>query len=303
MKEKWSNFLKTWKRPTGWRLVLTYFLTFIFCAAAITLAIIGTKYPALAYVGYAAYGLAAVTLAYTVYTVVIFAPGMKANLTAWIKKTAFGRRMLESYGFRTVIFAACSTAVNVAYVLFHIVLGCISRPFWYGSLAAYYAMLIALRGGILLYQRKRSKTDEEDRRRLELRKYRTCGILLTIIPLCMVIPILQIVFLDQAFVHMGWTVFAFAAYAFYKIIMAVYNLIKVRKQEDLTVQAIRCVSFADALVSIFSLQTALLFAFAEGSYRAANIVTGSAVCVFTIVLGVYMICRAHKKKKEWQEKA
>lgn len=301
MKEKWNKFFQKLKRPTGWLLALTYFLTVVFCGAAITLAVLGTKYPVLEYVGYATYGLAAVTLGYTVYTVVIYAPGMKAKLTAWIKKTAFGCRMLENYGFRTVIFAACSTVINIAYVLFHIVLGCISRPFWYMSLAAYYSMLIALRGGILLYQRKRLKTDEEDRRRLEIRKYRTCGILLTIIPVCMVIPILQIVFLDQAFVHMGWTVFAFAAYAFYKIIMAIYNLIKVRKQDDLTVQAVRCVGFADALVSIFSLQTALLFAFAEGGYRGANVATGCAVCALTIALGIFMICRAHKKKKESKE--
>ncbi len=302
MKEFWLNVLQKLKRPRGWGLFLLYFFTVLACAGAITFAVLGAKHVALEIFSYVFYGVAAITLGFSVYTIVIYAPTMKQSITAWIKKFAIGRRLLENYGFRTVLFAGFSTVLNIAYVVFHIVLAAIDRPFWYGSLAAYYGMLVALRGGIVLYQRKKYKkggNDEALQRRTELHKYRTCGILLTVIPLCLVIPILQIIFLDQAFVHMGWTVFAFAAYAFYKIIMASYNIIKSRKQTDFTVQAVRCVGFADALVSIFSLQTALLFAFAEGgNYAFANVATGGAVCILTIALGVLMIVNAQKQIRQ-----
>lgn len=296
MKEFWRRIWEKFKKPHGWQLFLLYCLTVAVCSAAIVFAIMGSERLPLQILSYVFYGLAGVTLAYSVYTIVIYAPGIRQKLIHLIKKTAFGRRMLEGYGFRTIIFAACSTAINIAYVAFHVVLAFMERSFWYGSLAAYYGMLVALKSGLVLYHRRKGDKDEKERKRLELRKYRTCGILLTIIPLCLVVPILQIVFLDKAFVHEGWTVIAFAAYAFYKIIMAVYNLVKARKEEDLTVQAVRSVGFADALVSIFSLQTALLFSFSEGeNYAAMNALTGGIVCLFTIALGVTMLVKAHKK--------
>lgn len=211
--------------------------------------------------------------------------------------------MLEHYGFRTVIFAACALIFNIAYVAFHIVLAIVLRSFWYGSLAAYYGMLVALRSGVVLYHKKRGNiADVRLQQKTELTKYRTCGVMLTIIPLCLVIPILQILFLDKAFIHEGWTVIAFAAYAFYKIVMAIVNVVKSQKQTDFTVRAIRNIAFADALVSIFSLQTALLYSFAAGGdYRAANLATGSAVCLMTIALGVIMIVKANKKTRELKE--
>ena len=97
-------------------------------------------------------------------------------------------------------------------------------------------------------------------------------------------------------------VIAFAAYAFYKITMAILGVIKSQKQADLTLRAVRNVSLADALVSIFSLQTALLFSYgAGGGYAAANMATGSAVCLLTIAMGIKMIVKAHKMTKEKKE--
>jgi len=295
-----NPILQKLKRPKGWFLVLIYLLTLLFGGGAIALAVIGAVNKGVEILSYVLYGCAAVALTYTVYTIVIYAPGVKSRLTAWIKKTAFGRRLLEQYGFRTIVFAGCSLFVSLAYVAFHVVLAIVAHSFWYGSLALYYGLLVVLRGGIVLYHRKKRKagvSEGYEKERTEIAKYRTCGILLTVIPLCLVVPILQIIFLDRAFVHQGWTVFAFAAYAFYKIIMAVYNVFKSRKQEDMTVRAVRCVGVADAMVSIFSLQTALLFAFAEGNYRVANALTGSAVCLLTIALGVFMTVDGCKRMR------
>lgn len=295
-------FQRLWaklKKPRGLALFALYFVTVAACAAAIVMAAADKERTVWQMLAYVLYGVAGVTLAYSTYTVVIYAPTVKQSAIRLIKKIPFGRKMLENYGFRTIVFATGSTLINMAYVAFHIVLSVTQRSLWYGSLAAYYGMLVALRGGVVLYHKGNGKKDEDERRRLALRKYRSCGILLIIIPLCLTVPILEIVFLDKAFVHEGWTVIAFAAYAFYKITMAAYNLFKSRKQEDLTVQAVRNVGFADALVSIFSLQTALLFSFsAGGNHAVANVITGSAVCALTVALGVAMLVRARKTEKE-----
>ena len=303
MKEFWQKLLRKLKKPKGWLLAFTYFFTAIFCAAAISIAVLGPETTVLEILSYAFYGLAAVSLGYSVYSIVLYAPTMKQSVTEWIKKFSFGRRMLEKYGFRTIVFAACSLSLNIAYVAFHIVLAFLTDSFfWYCSLALYYGLLVALRSGIVLYHRKKRKWDEKEQKRIELAKYHTCGVMLTLIPLCLVIPLLQIFFLDKAFAHEGWSVIAFAAYAFYKITMAIYNAVKAGKQEDITVRALRSVGLADALFSIFSLQTALLYAFSEGqNYSAINMATGIAVFALTVAIGVGMLVKFGKMKKEWIE--
>ena len=123
--------------------------------------------------------------------------------------------------------------------------------------------------------------------------------MLTVIPFFLSFAILQMVTEGRAFVHMGWTSIAFAAYAFYKIVMAIYNVMKARKQEDFTVLALRNIGLADAFVSILALQTCLLYAYSEGAqYGYANALTGGAVCAATLALGVIMIVSANKKTKQ-----
>ena len=80
--------------------------------------------------------------------------------------------------------------------------------------------------------------------------------------------------------------------------MAIYNLFKARKQDDLTVQAIRNINLMDAAVSILALQTALLNTFSgEGvNISLFNTLTGSVVSLFTLGLGVFMIIKANKER-------
>lgn len=102
---------------------------------------------------------------------------------------------------------------------------------------------------------------------------------------------------------MGWTVFAYAAYAFYKITMSIISFVKAHKQTDLTVRAIRNINLVDALVSILALQTALLTTFSTGEVNisTANTLTGIAVSFLSIAIGIYMIVSARKKMEELQK--
>ncbi|MBR2377577.1 MAG: hypothetical protein IKA85_07430 [Clostridia bacterium] len=295
MQEKWLNLLKKLKKPTGWLLFITYFLTVTFCGVAIALAVVNSSDPIIQILSYVSYAGAMVTLSYSVYSIVIYAPKMKKNTVNFIKKFKLGEKLLNEYGFRTMLFAFVSLIINVAFVVYHVVLAFITDTFyWYISLAIYYGLLVILRGGIVLYHRKRTDKDLT-----EIRKFRNAGIILMLIPICLLVPILQILFLDRAFVHPGLTIFVFATYSFYKIIMATYNLFRSGKEPALTVQAIRYIGLADALVSIFSLQTALLYAFSDGTdFAYFNAITGFAVFVLTVTLGIFMIKKANKKFKE-----
>ncbi len=111
------------------------------------------------------------------------------------------------------------------------------------------------------------------------------------------------IFSDAHFTYMGWTIFAYAAYAFYKITMSIISFIKAHKQEDLTIRAIRNINLVDALVSILALQTALLTMFSEEETNISlfNTFTGIVVSLLSIGIGIYMIISANKKMKELQK--
>ena len=302
MKEFWLKILRKMKEPKPWLRAVVYLSTAIFCAAAIVLAVFSGANMGLQIVSYVAYALAALSLAYSVYLIARAAPTLKARMIERLKRVGIAKRLLEQYGFRTVVFAAFSLALNIAYVAFNTVLAVYYKAVWYGALAGYYALLTALRSGIVFYHRRKSKTggaDETLLRETEIKKYRACGIMLTVIPFFLSFAILQMVTEGRAFVHLGWTSIAFAAYAFYKISMAIVNVVKARKEEDVTVLALRNIGLADAFVSILALQTCLLYAYSEGvEYGFANALTGGAVCAATLVLGVIMIAQASKKTKE-----
>ncbi|MBQ8659082.1 MAG: hypothetical protein IJ506_08090 [Clostridia bacterium] len=309
MNEQWRNLLQKLKKPTGWLLALTYIVTAISIAGALTLVVIMPETLGLQILSYIFYGLAAISLGYTVYTIVLFAPRMKANITSWMRKSKLVSRMLDNYGFRTVLLAAGSLLLNIAYSVFNGVIGILERSVWYGALAGYYILLTLLRSGIVLYHRKKAKgltrfDDETEERFAEIKKFKVCGALLIALPFFLSFAILEMVVNDKGYGYMGIMIYVVAAYTFYKITMAIVNAVRARKKsDDLTIQALRNIGLADALVSILALQTAMFHSFGTELTNTglANALTGGGVCALTIALGVFTLIVANRKTKELQK--
>ena len=297
MNDKWRSFLQKLKNPRGWVLALTYTLTVLSIAGALAMLFVSYTGTPLEYLAYALFALAAITLAYTVYTLVLFIPKWKNNIVAWAESRPFTRNLLRNFGFRTLVVAVGSLIMSILFGAFNGVLGILEKSIWYGALAAYYIILALLRGGVLLA--RRSKNDSPFKR---VKTYRNCGILLLIINLALSSAIAQMIFDNQSFRYEGLMIFATAAYAFYKITMSIINIFRANKQDDLTVRAIRTVNLADAAVSILALQTALLatFSSAEVNISLFNTLTGCVVSFGTIALGIYMVRNGNKQMKALQ---
>jgi len=94
-------------------------------------------------------------------------------------------------------------------------------------------------------------------------------------------------------------IYVMATYAFWKLGNSIYNIIKARKHNDCTIQSIKNINFADALVSILALQTALLDTFG-GDYNPflPNLLTGVAVSITIIGVGILMIVRGQANLKK-----
>lgn len=213
-------------------------------------------------------------------------------------KTELGRhkltRRLLNYDSRTILFTVGSLAISAAYAAFYGMLGIALRSVWYGMLAAYYLMLVVMRGIVVFYhRRKHKKGDDLDGYKEKLsraRIYRSCGIVICLLTLPLSISILLMVAEKMTFSHAGLMIYVSATYTFYKVVMAIRSKIKARASTDMTVQTVRSINLADMLVSVLALQTAMFHSFSpDFDTGVFNAVTGAAVCLGTVIVGAFLI--------------
>ena len=182
---------------------------------------------------------------------------------------------------RTYKLALLSLAVNIAFGGYNIVIGCVTRSWWLLTIGTYYAVLSVVRYTVL-----RSKKENT----AFIKQF--TGILLMVMSLPLAGTVVLATVQDRGTVYHEIVMITIAVYAFTKITLASVNLAKSRRSASLKVKTLRNISFADAFVSIFSLQRSMLVSFgemAEGTIRIMNIATGSAVCVIVFLLGANLL--------------
>ena len=300
------DFRSLWKKilnPPTWAKVLTFIITILSATLSLVMVGVGLENGALAIISYILFGVAGLSLAYSVYLIIPLFPKMKTGIISFLESHEFTRLILRNFGFRTVIFAIGSFLMSLLFSGFNAYMGIKNQSIWYGALAAFYIALAFLRGGVLGYHKKRVGKKIQNDEYIKAKVYRNSGIITLILNIALSSAIAQMIFSDAHFTYMGWTIFAYAAYAFYKITMSIISFIKAHKQEDLTVRAIRNINLVDALVSILALQTALLTMFSEGEINISifNTFTGIVVSLLSVGIGIYMIVSANKKMKELQK--
>lgn len=302
------DFRSLWKKilnPPTWAKILTVIVTIISAIGALLMLLVEYDGNALAIIAYTLFGVAGLSLAYSVYLVIPLFPKMKAGIMSFLESYEFTRLLLRNFGFRTVIFAIGSFLMSLLFSGFNAYMGIANRSIWYGALAAFYIALAFIRGGILGYHKNKvgKKVQKQNDEFVKAKVYRNSGIITLILNIALSAAIAQMIFSDAHFTYIGWTIFAYAAYAFYKITMSIISFIRAHKQTDLTVRAIRNINLVDSLVSILALQTALLTMFSEGEINISlfNTLTGMVVSFASIGIGIYMIISANKKMKEIQK--
>lgn len=232
--------------------------------------------------------------------------GINKKLKAGIEANAFTNRFTKDYRYRTVLFTYSSLAFNLIFALTNGIFGVIYDSIWFGSMSAYYIVLSIMRFILVQYDWKNSaieKTPEIKQR--ELSVYQNCGILFLVLTAALLAAVVQMVYLDKSHSYPGTLIFAVAAYTFYKIIIAIVNRVKAGRLKSPLLLTIRDIGYADAVVSLLSLQTAMFVSFGseeQVSRRIMNSMTGGAVCVMIFIMGIYMIFSAGKQKNSIMKK-
>lgn len=283
--------------------LLLYLVTLVFCALSVAETMFG-YFPFA--IEIAVYVIAAVTLtAACFYLAGDLKRGIREVVRTVIEGNALANRVYSDYRYRTVLFTLFSFLLNLFYAASNGIYGIVSRSPWLGTLSAYYIFLSIMRYGIIRYDRKLAKTGHGRELRLqELQVYRNTGILLSFITIALAGAVILLVNQEGGKSYQGYMIFVVAMYTFYKAIISIINIVRARKMQSPLLVAIRDIGYADALVSVLSLQTAMFSSFGEESDidpTLMNGITGACVCIMTLAIGIYMICSAGRQRKRIQE--
>lgn len=219
---------------------------------------------------------------------------IKKNIISQIEKTQTGNRILHNARYRIIFTASVSLIINIAYAFYNGILGIVYASFWFLAMFAYYTLLSVMRFSAVLYEYKNKRHNEKF-------VMRFIGIMLIIMSFVLSGSVYYSIANDVANKNNKIVMITIATYTFYKIIMAIINLVKTKKYKSFLLITIRNIALADAAVSIFSLKRSMLVSF-EGmtseNIRIMNICTGIGVCLIVFTLGLIMACGIIDKKNK-----
>lgn len=299
--QKPHPFLARLKEPGLPLLCLIWFITLLSIAGS--LAVVFMDYTG--FLSYPLYVVAAMTLTYTVYSLVRVVPTMKSRFLTVMGKRDFTRNLTEDYSFRTVAFSCISFVINIGFVIFNSVFAITLHSVWYGAMAGYYLLLSAIRGSVVLGGRKAVRKARGDETALlvnKLKVYRNCGVSLFILEVAMAVAVSLMVLSRRPTQSTEIMAIASAAYTFVKMTASIVNLVKAKRIKDPVVQSIRNIGLAEATVSMLSLCTVLIATFGkeDTDMFAMKAVAGMVVCLMTVLLGAFMIVYGNIQLKKAQ---
>lgn len=216
-----------------------------------------------------------------------------------VRRNEYVGRLLGDYALRTHAALRLGLLLNLAFAVFKLAAGIFYGSGWLVALGFYYAVLALMRFFLL----RRIRGGGAQSLLSQYRTYRLTGAMMFALSAGMTAIIFQVVRDNRTYSYPGMVIYAFAAYAFYKIIMAAVNLIRRRRQPDPLFSAARYLNLAVAMMSVFSLQTALISTFGGSSdaFRLRmNAISGSVICIGILLIAAMMVIRGGKAVRALQ---
>lgn len=161
--------------------------------------------------------------------------------------------------------------INLLYAGIKMFSGILYKSVWFVTLAVYYILLAVMRASLLHYVRKARKNKVS-----EWKRYRLCGIILLFMNIALTGIVILVIHQNSGFEYPGMLIYVMAVYAFYAVVTAVWNVVKYRRYGSPVMSAAKVINLTAALVSMLSLETAMLTQFgAADNPMFRQIMTGS----------------------------
>ncbi len=292
--EKLKNFFKTvWTRiinPSIVQIISAVVAGTAFIAVAIVLSIngVGDIGACVCYV------LAFISLVYIVYIIFYGYPRVKQRTLEFASRYQFTDNLVKNYGFRTMVIACASLALNALYAIYNGAIALHYASVSSAVFAAYYLLIAILRGSVLTGARTGGNEDltQEERRVRSINLFVRCGIFLIVLTCLVLVAMVRSVLSESAQNRSVYLVIASAAYTFIRFALAIHNIRKAGKSDDYGTKTLRYIGFADAVVALYVLQISLTSSNGSDSFnRIMTTAFGNAVCAVIIILGIFMIVK------------
>lgn len=244
-------------------------------------------------VAYAAYVLSAYALACACTAAVRAVRGYPLDrLVARLPQNVLVERLLGERDFRTKASFSLQSVLRVVWAMTNAVSGVLYASAWNVTLAAYYLLLAIVRGGILNHVRAGDAKGPRAGGRIQI----VCGAFLALTVLALSGIGVLVMHHEGGFSYTGSLIYAVALYAFYSLISSVVTYVRGRHTTDPVPLAMNAVRFAEALVSMFSLEIAMLSTFGTLAADAtANVImvgaSGGAIAVIILMLAASLMAR------------
>lgn len=216
-----------------------------------------------------------------------------------IQNHPVGRRLVEDAVFRSELTLQGGFLFNLLYAGLNLFYGVRSRSAWFITLAGYYTLLCAMRGLLVHYVHNNFLGENLP---AEYRRYRGCGILVLWMNAALAAMVGDMVHQNRGASYPGTLIYGMAAYTFYITIAAIVNVIRFRNHKSPILSAAKGISLTAALVSMLSLENAMITQFGGNQHRFQQIMTsafGGAICVSVLGMAILMIVRANRKIREF----
>lgn len=282
--------------PPKWLMLI---LTLISTAGLIVVFIIGLENTIIAYIIYA---LSAYTLTADCFFMSKVIPRSYNGIKTRVHNHPIGNRYMTDVEFKVRISLYVSLGINFIYSIFKLISGIIFSSFWWGAEAIYYILLSLLR--FLLLKYIHTNTTKKGIIH-EYRHYRLCGIMMLALNTSLTGIMFQLVRDNRSYSYPGILIYVAATYTFYAVTISIVDIVQYRKYKSPILSASKAIRFAAALVSLLSLETAMLAQFGSDELFRKNMVTLTSIGVYAIILtvSIYMIIHStlEIKKKERQK--
>lgn len=255
-------------------------------------------------IAYLAYFLSAYALVITITGITGIAHWIRIGIEnhPFVKKVLsvpFLNRCVKEHVFRAEVSLYAGFLINLLYAGIKLFSGVFYKSVWFITLAVYYILLAVMRFSLLHHVRRREKIGDDPS--AQWRRYRLCGMILLFMNWALAGIIILVIHQNRGFDYPGVLIYVMALYAFYATITAVINIVKFRKYGSPVLSAAKAINLTAALVSMLSLETAMLTQFGASddvSFRQVMMAaTGFGVSAIVLGMAIYMILHATKALK------
>lgn len=215
----------------------------------------------------------------------------------------FLEKWKKDYAFKTVTSSVFSFAVTGLFTLYNGFLGIRLSSVWHRSICVFYLLLVAVRGTILLTEKKNVTRSEQEKAYHRRKTAVISSVMLLVLNLALIIPILLMVKLEKP-VNMGTIPsIAFATYTTYKITMASVHIKKQKRRshKNILIAELRAINFIDAMISVITLQNTLITvnqAKSDGDMFILSAVSSAVIYIIIVLTSIRLTVKAIKRNKK-----